>query len=169
MPLDELQDCNCAARGCVVIRSVFVFFLCHFSRAATNMERKLDVLDVRIVRDIATQQQMAKKLGDLFGDRRSMRGATMRSSIQIAEWGYRTASWPPPTLQRSFKWIIMIDAERRRFSSSAGPLPSHVPSWEMTNQFAMKSLVMGRINPVMPDRYSEITLLDRLVTIRSRL
>jgi hypothetical protein len=45
-----------------------------------------------------------------------------RSSNQIETWGYSTASWPP-TLQRNLqKWIMMIDAERRRFSSSAGPL-----------------------------------------------
>ena len=40
MSLEELQDCNSVARGCVS-RSVFVFFL-YFSRAATKMVRKLE-------------------------------------------------------------------------------------------------------------------------------
>ena len=52
MSLEELQDCSRVARGCVR-RSVFVLSL-YLSRAATKMERKLDV-DVGEASNMATQ------------------------------------------------------------------------------------------------------------------
>ena len=51
MSLDELQDCNWVARGCVR-RSVFVLFSYAFI-AATKMVRKLEE-DVEVVWDIMT-------------------------------------------------------------------------------------------------------------------
>ena len=80
MSLDELQDCNWVARGCVR-RSVFVLFSYAFI-AATKMLRKLEE-DVEVVWDIMTAPLAVFQIGSAVDERDAARPSKGRNGLPL--------------------------------------------------------------------------------------